>query len=62
MSGRGLQQRRGPGRADHPILGVGVRLRVIIAARLGITERSAYGIVTGLAEADYVGHAEGRPP
>jgi DNA-binding IclR family transcriptional regulator len=28
----------------------GVRLRDI-AARVGITERSAYGIVTGLAEA-----------
>ena len=31
----------------------GVRLRDI-AARLGITERSAYGIVTELAEAGYV--------
>jgi hypothetical protein len=31
----------------------GVRLRDI-AASLGITERSAYGIVTGLAAADYV--------
>ena len=31
----------------------GVRLRDI-AARLGITERSAYGIVTDLAEAGYV--------
>jgi hypothetical protein len=35
--------------ADDP----GVRLRDI-AARLGITERSAYGIVTGLGEAGYV--------
>jgi hypothetical protein len=31
----------------------GVRLRDI-AARLGITERSAYGIVTDLAEAGYL--------
>jgi predicted ArsR family transcriptional regulator len=31
----------------------GVRLRDI-AARLGITERSAYGIVTDLAEAGYI--------
>jgi len=31
----------------------GVRLRDI-AARVGITERSAYGIVTDLAEAGYV--------
>jgi predicted ArsR family transcriptional regulator len=31
----------------------GVRLRDI-AARLGITERSAYGVVTDLAEAGYV--------
>ncbi len=31
----------------------GVRLRDI-AASLGITERSAYGIVTGLAESGYV--------
>ena len=31
----------------------GVRLRDI-AARLGITERTAYGIVTDLAEAGYV--------
>ena len=31
----------------------GVRLRDI-AARLGVTERSAYGIVTELAEAGYV--------
>jgi hypothetical protein len=31
----------------------GVRLRDI-AARVGITERSAYGIVTGLAAAGYV--------
>jgi hypothetical protein len=31
----------------------GVRLREI-AARVGITERSAYGIVTELAEAGYV--------
>jgi hypothetical protein len=31
----------------------GVRLRDI-AASLGITERTAYGIVTGLAEAGYI--------
>ena len=31
----------------------GVRLRDI-AASLGITERSAYGVVTGLAESGYV--------
>jgi predicted transcriptional regulator len=31
----------------------GIRLREI-AARLGITERSAYGIVTDLAEAGYI--------
>jgi DNA-binding IclR family transcriptional regulator len=35
--------------ADDP----GVRLRDI-AARVGITERSAYGIVTDLAQAGYV--------
>jgi len=28
----------------------------------GVTERTGYGIVTGLAEAGYVVHAEGRPP
>ena len=38
----------------------GVRLRDI-AARLGITERSAYGIVTDLAKAGYVvKHKNGR--
>ncbi|HLX46985.1 MAG TPA: helix-turn-helix domain-containing protein [Streptosporangiaceae bacterium] len=38
----------------------GVRLRDI-AARLGITERSAYGIVTDLANAGYVAkHKDGR--
>ena len=38
----------------------GVRLRDI-AASLGITERSAYGIVTDLAEAGYVvKHKDGR--
>jgi MarR family len=38
----------------------GVRLRDI-AARLGITERSAYGVVTDLAEAGYVvKHKDGR--
>jgi DNA-binding MarR family transcriptional regulator len=38
----------------------GVRLRDI-AARLGITERSAYGIVTDLATAGYViKHKDGR--
>ena len=38
----------------------GVRLRDI-AARLGITERSAYGIVTDLAQAGYiVKHKDGR--
>jgi DNA-binding IclR family transcriptional regulator len=38
----------------------GVRLRDI-AARLDITERSAYGIVTDLAQAGYiVKHKEGR--
>ena len=39
----------------------GVRLRDI-AARLGITERSAYGIVTDLAEAKLCGKAERRAP
>ena len=39
----------------------GARLRDI-AAGLGITERSAYGIVTELAEAGVRGQAEGRPP
>jgi hypothetical protein len=39
----------------------GVRLRGI-AARVGITERSAYGIVTDLAEAGYVvKQKDGRP-
>ena len=38
----------------------GIRLRDI-AARLGITERSAYGIVIDLAEAGYiVKHKDGR--
>jgi MarR family len=38
----------------------GIRLRDI-AARLGITERSAYGIVTDLAQAGYiVKHKDGR--
>ena len=38
----------------------GVRLRDI-AASLGVTERSAYGIVTELAEAGYVvKHKDGR--
>jgi hypothetical protein len=38
----------------------GVRLRDI-AARVGITERTAYGIVTDLAEAGYVvKHKDGR--
>ncbi len=38
----------------------GVRLREI-AARVGITERSAYGIVTELVEAGYVvKHKDGR--
>jgi hypothetical protein len=38
----------------------GIRLRDI-AARLGITERSAYGIVTDLARAGYiVKHKDGR--
>ena len=38
----------------------GVRLNDI-AATLGITERSVFGIVTDVTEAGYVGHAEGRP-
>jgi len=37
----------------------GVRLRDIAASR-GITERSAYGIVTGLAGAGYVVRRDGR--
>jgi predicted ArsR family transcriptional regulator len=38
----------------------GVRLRDI-AARLGVTERTAYGIVTDLTEAGYVvKHKDGR--
>ena len=38
----------------------GVRLRDI-AARVGVTERTAYGIVTDLAEAGYVvKHKDGR--
>ena len=38
----------------------GVRLRDI-AARTGVTERTAYGIVTGLTEAGYVvKHKDGR--
>jgi hypothetical protein len=38
----------------------GIRLRDI-AARLGITERSAYGIVIDLAEAGYIlKHKDGR--
>jgi DNA-binding IclR family transcriptional regulator len=37
-----------------------VRLREI-AARVGVTERTAYGIVTGLTEAGYVArHKDGR--
>ena len=42
--------------AHHP----GVRLRDI-AARTGVTERTAYGIVTDLTEAGYVvKHKDGR--
>jgi DNA-binding IclR family transcriptional regulator len=42
--------------ADDP----GVRLRDI-AARVGVTERTAYGIVTDLTEAGYVvKHRDGR--
>ena len=39
----------------------GVRLRDI-AARVGVTERTAYGIVTDLTEAGYVVKHKGRPP
>ena len=48
-----------PGAAVHRPRS-GVRLRDI-AANLGITERSAHGIVTDLAEAGYiVKHKDGR--
>ena len=43
----------------------GARLRDIAArleCPLDITERSAYGIITGLTEPGYVDQAEGRPP
>src|ERR1700757_1050446 len=39
----------------------GVRLRDI-AASLNITERSAFGIITDLAEAGYVVKEKARPP
>ncbi len=39
----------------------GVRLRDIAAA-LGITERSAYGIVTDLVDAGYIVKDKGRSP
>jgi len=39
----------------------GARLRDI-AASLGITERSAHGIITDLAEAGYVVKQKRRPP
>jgi DNA-binding IclR family transcriptional regulator len=48
-----------PGAAVHR-LRPGVRLRDI-AARTGVTERTAYGIVTDLTEAGYVvKHEDGR--